>query len=66
MYVNQIAPFPHWHAKNEAARFPNAEIVWCQEEPMNMGAWSYVCPRLETALRADRGENFRPKYVWKT
>lgn len=61
--VEQIAPFPHWHAKNEAARFPNAEIVWCQEEPMNMGAWSYVCPRLETALRADRGENFRPKYV---
>lgn len=31
--------------------YPNAEVVWCQEEPKNMGAWSYVKPRLETALR---------------
>lgn len=31
--------------------FPNAEIVWCQEEPKNMGGWSYVAPRIRTALR---------------
>ena len=31
--------------------YPGAELVWCQEEPKNMGAWTYVKPRLETALR---------------
>ncbi|KAL6557615.1 hypothetical protein OROMI_017965 [Orobanche minor] len=30
----------------------NAEVVWCQEEPMNMGAYSYVSPRLGTAMKA--------------
>ena len=32
-------------------KFPNAEIVWCQEEPKNAGAWSYVRPRIVTAAR---------------
>ena len=32
--------------------FADAEIVWCQEEPMNMGAYTYVNPRLLTAMRA--------------
>lgn len=29
-----------------------AEVVWCQEEPMNMGAYSYIAPRLSTAMKA--------------
>jgi 2-oxoglutarate dehydrogenase E1 component len=49
--VEQISPFPFDKVAEEQARFPNAEIVWVQEEPMNMGAWTYVQPRLETALR---------------
>jgi 2-oxoglutarate dehydrogenase E1 component len=32
-------------------RFPNAELVWVQEEPKNMGAWAYVKPRFDTILR---------------
>jgi 2-oxoglutarate dehydrogenase E1 component len=43
----------------EAARFPNAEIVWCQEESKNMGAWSYVQPRIVTALRGTSKGNAR-------
>ena len=31
--------------------YPAAELVWCQEEPKNMGAWMYIKPRLQTALR---------------
>lgn len=34
----------------------DAEIVWCQEEPMNMGAYSFIAPRLATAMKVlERG-----------
>eukprot|EP00455_Lapot_gusevi_P045397 TRINITY_DN57_c0_g1_i3.p1 TRINITY_DN57_c0_g1~~TRINITY_DN57_c0_g1_i3.p1 ORF type:complete len:1008 (-),score=381.79 TRINITY_DN57_c0_g1_i3:135-3158(-) len=49
--VEQISPFPFDHVAAEQARFPNAEVVWVQEEPINMGAWFYVSPRIETSLR---------------
>lgn len=42
----------------------DAEIVWCQEEPMNMGAYSYIAPRLATAMKElDRGNFDNIKYV---
>ena len=34
----------------ELARFPEAEMVWCQEEPRNMGAWTYIATRIEEVL----------------
>ena len=37
-------------------RYPNAEVVWAQEEPKNMGAWDYVRPRMMTARRVINGE----------
>jgi 2-oxoglutarate dehydrogenase E1 component len=48
----------------QADEFPRAEIMWVQEEPKNMGSWSYVNPRLEAALlhtENHRGE--RARYV---
>ena len=41
----------HAHTHPLFCRYPNAEVVWCQEEPKNMGAWFYVRPRLMTALK---------------
>lgn len=32
--------------KSEIEKYPNADIVWCQEEPKNMGAWTFVQPRV--------------------
>eukprot|EP01012_Entosiphon_sulcatum_P014981 TRINITY_DN2000_c0_g1_i1.p1 TRINITY_DN2000_c0_g1~~TRINITY_DN2000_c0_g1_i1.p1 ORF type:complete len:1001 (-),score=244.47 TRINITY_DN2000_c0_g1_i1:917-3919(-) len=55
--IEQLAPFPFERVAEEIDKFPHAEIVWCQEEPKNMGSWVYVRPRLHTAmgeLRRDR------------
>eukprot|EP00879_Flechtneria_rotunda_P017667 GHRR01018519.1.p1 GENE.GHRR01018519.1~~GHRR01018519.1.p1 ORF type:complete len:632 (+),score=225.54 GHRR01018519.1:2874-4769(+) len=49
--LEQISPFPHDLLMNVVRQYKNAELVWAQEEPKNMGAWSYVQPRLVTALR---------------
>ncbi|OLQ08521.1 2-oxoglutarate dehydrogenase-like, mitochondrial [Symbiodinium microadriaticum] len=49
--LEQVAPFPAMSVAVVAAQHPNAEIVWVQEEPVNMGPWSYVAPRFATALR---------------
>ncbi|TAH39689.1 MAG: multifunctional oxoglutarate decarboxylase/oxoglutarate dehydrogenase thiamine pyrophosphate-binding subunit/dihydrolipoyllysine-residue succinyltransferase subunit [Planctomycetota bacterium] len=43
--VEQLYPFPRASVRAELGRYPGAEVVWCQEEPMNMGAWSYMLPR---------------------
>ncbi|KAI7740491.1 hypothetical protein M8C21_005984 [Ambrosia artemisiifolia] len=62
--VEQLCPFPYDLIQRELKRYPNAEIVWCQEEPMNMGAYSYIAPRLATALKAvDRGNLDNINYV---
>ncbi|XP_011873003.1 PREDICTED: 2-oxoglutarate dehydrogenase, mitochondrial isoform X2 [Vollenhovia emeryi] len=52
--VEQISPFPYDLVKNEAAKYPNAELIWSQEEPKNQGAWTYVQPRFHTALNGTR------------
>jgi 2-oxoglutarate dehydrogenase E1 component len=41
--VEQLYPFPHKVFSNELRKYPNAsEIVWCQDEPQNQGAWFFV------------------------
>ncbi|CAM8936940.1 unnamed protein product [Rhodiola kirilowii] len=62
--VEQLCPFPYDLIQRELKRYPNAEIVWCQEEPMNMGAYTYIAPRLCTAMKAlDRGTMDDIKYI---
>ena len=49
--VEQLAPFPHGALASRLGKYPDAEIVWCQEEPKNMGWWPFVQPRINTAVR---------------
>ena len=48
--LEQFYPWPIQSLRKELARFPKAEVVWCQEEPKNMGAWSFIDPYLEWVL----------------
>ncbi|CAK4030314.1 2-oxoglutarate dehydrogenase, mitochondrial [Lecanosticta acicola] len=49
--VEQLNPFPWAQLRDNLDSYPNAEtVVWCQEEPLNAGAWSFVQPRIETLL----------------
>ena len=63
MRVEQLYPFPARALIAELGRFPSAEIVWCQEEPRNMGAWSFIEPNLEWVLQHIRAKHLRPRYV---
>ena len=57
--LEQICPFPYDGVIDELTKYPNAQVTWVQEEHKNMGAWSYVQPRFETAV----GHKFRVNYV---
>jgi len=48
--VEQLYPWPKDTLKHQLARYPNADVVWAQEEPANMGPWSFVDRRLEYIL----------------
>ena len=61
--LEQLYPFAHKALVEELSRFPTAEIIWCQEEPKNMGAWSFVEPRLEQVLTEIGGTWKRARYV---
>ncbi|HRI03482.1 MAG TPA: multifunctional oxoglutarate decarboxylase/oxoglutarate dehydrogenase thiamine pyrophosphate-binding subunit/dihydrolipoyllysine-residue succinyltransferase subunit [Pyrinomonadaceae bacterium] len=52
--VEQFYPFPATKLKEIFASYPNAtEIVWTQEEPQNMGGWTFVEPRVTAILPAN-------------
>lgn len=57
--VEQISPFPFDLVAQEVAKYPNAEVVWTQEESKNMGAWAYVQPRFASALRQINNDEAR-------
>ena len=61
--LEQLFPFPLKAAVQELSRFKQAEIVWCQEEPRNMGAWAFVQPYLEWVLEQTGAASTRPRYV---
>ncbi len=48
--LEQLYPFPFSALKNDLVRFKNADVIWCQEEPQNMGSWQFVEPPIEKVL----------------
>jgi len=63
MRVEQLYPVPLKALVQELGRFKGAEVVWCQEEPRNMGAWHFIEPYLEWVLNQINAPNRRPRYA---
>ncbi|XP_058757687.1 uncharacterized protein LOC131630962 [Vicia villosa] len=62
--VEQICPFPYDIVRRELKRYPSSEVVWCQEEPMNMSGYTYVLPQFITSMKSlGRGRYDDIKYV---
>uniref|UniRef100_A0A672RFB2 2-oxoglutarate dehydrogenase complex component E1 n=1 Tax=Sinocyclocheilus grahami TaxID=75366 RepID=A0A672RFB2_SINGR len=55
--IEQLSPFPFDLVKAETEKYPNADLVWCQEEHKNQGYYDYVKPRMRTPID-------RAKPVW--
>jgi len=63
MRTEQLYPIPAMSLMKELDRFKQAEFVWCQEEPKNQGAWSFIEPNLEYLLGRVGAANPRPRYA---
>ena len=61
--VEQLYPFPARALMHELSRFKQASVVWCQEEPKNMGAWSFIEPNLGWVLDRIEARVRRPSYA---
>lgn len=61
--VEQLYPFPHKTLAEELKQYPNADIVWCQEEPQNQGYWHFVDRRIEAVLAEIKHKSPRPRFV---
>ncbi|HTV34593.1 MAG TPA: 2-oxoglutarate dehydrogenase E1 component [Methylocella sp.] len=61
--IEQLYPFPLKTLISFLARFNEAAVIWCQEEPKNMGAWTFVDSYLEWVLGQAGGKAKRPLYA---
>ncbi len=61
--VEQLYPVPLKALVQELGRFKSAELVWCQEEPRNMGAWHFMEPYLDWVLKQIGASRDRPRYA---
>jgi 2-oxoglutarate dehydrogenase E1 component len=61
--LEQLYPFPKVELLAELKKYQNAEIIWCQEEPKNMGVWQFVNELIEESLIEAKHKIARPKYV---
>jgi 2-oxoglutarate dehydrogenase E1 component len=65
--VEELYPFPADEIKKVVKGYPNLkEVMWVQEEPRNMGAWTFVAPRLRDLIRDDMGREWPIVYAGRT
>ncbi len=64
--VEQLYPFPDDALREELTKYPNADIVWCQEEPQNQGAWSFIAPRLRNVLEGIKHKCKEAAYIGRS
>jgi 2-oxoglutarate dehydrogenase E1 component len=61
--LEQLAPFPLDALQEAVDYYPNAQFIWCQEEPRNMGAWNFVRDKIEQAMEKGALKMVLPRYV---
>ena len=61
--LEQFYPFPIRSLPAALAPYKNADVVWCQEEPENMGGWNFVDRRIEALLARLDLKARRPAYA---
>ncbi|TNF60807.1 MAG: 2-oxoglutarate dehydrogenase E1 component [Rhodobacteraceae bacterium] len=61
--IEQFYPFPALSLVKELERFKGAQMIWCQEEPKNQGAWTFIEPNIEWVLERIGAKHKRPVYV---
>lgn len=61
--LEQFYPFPADALAKTLSLYPKAMVIWCQEEPRNMGAWTFLDRRLEEVLRGLDILADRPQYI---
>ncbi|MEO0882096.1 MAG: 2-oxoglutarate dehydrogenase E1 component [Pseudomonadota bacterium] len=61
--LEQFYPVPRKALMTELKRFPDTELVWCQEEPRNMGGWAFIRDEIEWCAARVGHKNPRPNYA---
>jgi len=61
--IEQLSPFPFDQVAENVRLYPNAQVIWAQEEPKNMGFWYFVQDRILSSTRELNGKEIRPLYV---
>ena len=61
--IEQLYPFPAKHLAKELSRYKNAKFYWCQEEPMNMGAWNTSKYYIDRTLEIIQVKGEKVKYI---
>ena len=61
--LESLYPLPQIELTKEIKKYPNAKIIWCQEEPANMGAWYFLDRKLENIILNSKVSAKRPIYI---
>ena len=61
--IEQLYPFPVKHLAKELKRYENAKFFWCQEEPMNMGAWNTSRYYIDRTLEIIQAKGEKVKFI---